>query len=33
MIKSITGIFERLAQQSFQILDARRHQDLNGDLA
>ena len=32
LIKSVSGIVERLPEQSFQILDCSRHQDLNGDL-
>ena len=32
LIKSVSGIVERPPEQSFQILDCSRHQDLNGDL-
>ena len=33
LIKSVSGIVERPSEQSFQILDCSRHQDLNEDLA
>ena len=32
LIKSVSGIVERPPEQSFQILDCSRHQDLNEDL-